>query len=387
LLAYRLIEMRAGWLLALHLAACSAAPDGDGHSFLDSGPEKGADAGSCVRLDGGVSSGGWTLEAVDRDGLRGWNPSLALAPDREIEISYRDWSDNSLWLARRTATGWERQPVPDASATGATSIAVGRDGVVHILYASPQGVAHAFQVGAEWQIEPVGPDAMFVAAVSLAVAADGTLHASWSSSAGARYATRSPEPGWVAETVDGEARADLALALDPGDRVHIAYRCDGCGGVRHAVRDHGAWLGETVQGGATAGPSMAIGSDDEIHILFIADGELMDAIRAGTTWTTETIDPQPGADSSSVAVDRDGIVHVSYFHSGDLRYAERAGGVWSPELVDGEGPNAGYFSSLALDDRDRVHIAYFHEGALHDTDLRHAGRADEGCRARRSDRP
>ncbi|MFA4985596.1 MAG: CFI-box-CTERM domain-containing protein [Candidatus Brocadiia bacterium] len=106
------------------------------------------------------TAGGWVLSVVDADGDQGFYPSVALAPDGTPMIAYQDATDSNklhLKFATRVDNQWYSVLVDPADGSGFnTSIAVDRNGVIHIGHHDFTTLRYARFNGASWDFSALG---------------------------------------------------------------------------------------------------------------------------------------------------------------------------------------------------------------------------------------
>jgi hypothetical protein len=114
--------------------------------------------------------------------------------------------------------------------------------------------------------------------------------------------------------------------------------------------------------------SLAIDSMSNPHLCYYdaLNNILNYAVKAGSSWTIETVDANIGDvdsavwGSASLALDGNDIPHISYIDFTPppvLKYADKLSGGWVPQVVD----DTEYIdkqSSIAVDSHDSVHICY-----------------------------
>ncbi len=191
---------------------------------------------------------------------------LVAGPDGALAVGYHnhDWEDAAV--AVLGADGWRVERVNDEGHDGwDTALAFAADGGLHLMgvdpsqFGSPNGVEYARLSGGAWSVEPVGSGPQpYEWGTDIAVASDGTLHAVYfdASTRDLAYATNDGG-GWSVERIyeTGDAGRFAVLALDGGDRPHVAFvqsdstlREEGrnTGNVVYGAFDGSAWTFEQV---------------------------------------------------------------------------------------------------------------------------------------------
>lgn len=331
----------------------------------------------------------WELITVDSDGDVGAGCSLALDAADRVHISYYDYDSTRGALRYATWDGvaghsWERQVVDDADDVGGyTSIALDRAGRPAISYrdftngdlklargaaAAPSGDAYT---PAAWQIETV--DAAGDVGTYTSLALDNLDRPQIAyldvDNSAIRHAAREGE-AWRVGEVDRAGRVGeyTALAFDAIGQPHISYYDSGREQLKHATRLAGRWAAEVVDVGPGVGlyTSLAVDATGATHISY-QDGRELDlkyARWSGTGWEIATVDAagDVGA-STSIAVDQAGRPHISYFDETNraVKYATRGAAGWTIEVVETIGPLT--YTALALDAAGAPHIAYYASAA------------------------
>ena len=311
---------RLPWLVLLCLVACFSSP---------------------------VSLSAWTTTTVDDSGGAGLSVSLALDASDALHISYNDESTREVKYATNGSGEWVISPIaqndsPNHYSGGSTAIAVGGAGEAHVVYSRRTALypyyrlEYTTNISGDWvatvvdSFGLVGPPWYVLSDVSMALDRSGVVHVVYIVShytgfpqlefvnANLRYATNASGE-WVHSVVcyDVGPNANVALALDPYDQVHVSYR-----------------------NGATR------------NLMYLND------LSSSCSSTTVDSGTNVGA-YASIAADAWGHVHISYYDvmNLDLKYATNASGSWVASTLDSEGW-VGSFTSLALYGWGPVSIAY-----------------------------
>jgi hypothetical protein len=210
-------------------------------------------------------SGTWRTERV----LLGYAqpPSIAIGPDGQPVVAYHG-AGRMLWLATRTADGWQRRTIGGQTAADlpfdGQGLAVHGDRIyvtfVRWVDEAPDALrlvevadgaivrkSTVVAVGENWdpRFPTVAVDAIGQPHVGFVDLCDGLAHA-----------VRTPA-GWQVENVPGRAGLDAAPSLSVTDGRHVALvthtgsttRCSGgnSGGVVFRTNEGGDWAGSTLE--------------------------------------------------------------------------------------------------------------------------------------------
>jgi len=319
--------------------------------------------------------------------------------------------------AAADSPNWHLRSLDDVDAGyyvyhGYTSIALDREGKVHISYRGPDRVLKYIsnQTGA-WVPETVssGQGVPVARESSLAIDSSGLPHISFSYSDGSaedlKYARKNADGTWEVTTVftTNSGGMENSIALDAEDKAHISHWQWNGSDLLYSTNSSGDWTTATLDdafwnrtaiavdgqgephlvyhnprglihrhGGTTevidngGEPALAIDARDHLHVSYTAsNGDLKYATKATGSWKTGTIAPYANArHNQSIAVDPQNRVHVSYRDEnlGSLFYANNVAGFWSSELVEG-GPALGHSNSIAAGANGRVVISYRSQNA------------------------
>jgi hypothetical protein len=178
--------------------------------------------------------------------------------------------------------------------------------------------------------------------------------------------------GWAVEALvvnDGfEGVRGPVIAVDSQDRPHVAYIAETPAGVSiglvHGYRDDEVWSWETVDPSPTASGDLAIAVDDGggVHIAYVESSttDLRYAHGVGGTWNLETVDA-PGTVGyyASLDLQPSGDPAIAYYDydSYQIKYAWSSGGVWSTEVAVSDF-NVYGCASLKIAQDGTPHMAY-----------------------------
>lgn len=121
---------------------------------------------------------------------------------------------------------------------------------------------------------------------------------------------------WTETTVTENTRFDEpSLALDAGDRAHVAFIGYGDEpGIYYATDATGAWTSTRLTSATDDAPAIAVDAVGRPHIVFVrsgADPGIHYATVDGGDWTVTRLTSER-ADSPSIAVDPGGHVHIAF---------------------------------------------------------------------------
>jgi hypothetical protein len=294
-----------------------------------------------------------------------------------------DDSDPSTYPGAVDWHGWTITVIEE-DATG-PALAVGADGVVHVVYSTVDALRHATDAGG-WVGETI--DGSAAAGASSVVGGDGAVHVAYVElgveGSTLKYAVGRGD-GWALETVASPVEWVrwwvAAIALGSEGEVHVVYEGpddDGYDSVMHGVRGEAGWEIEAVArtGERASRPSMAMTSDGAVHIgaYDFEANDLLHLERAGEEWPSEIIDNEAWSGRHSMVSSAEGLV-VAY-EAGGLSLASWRDSVWSREEILGGGSEP----ALALDAAGEAHIAFVREDSVFKGSIvtvRYATRAGE----------
>jgi hypothetical protein len=283
---------------------------------------------------------------------------------------------------------------------GYPSLAIDGQGTAHIGYIDQLDVSnfyrlrHATRSGGLWTVETAdsadGNSGEAVTQTSLALDGQGAPSIGYvHQTAGTQqlsYASRSGGAWTVEQVVNVGSPLPVSLKMDGQGYPHIGFITSAIASgnypVRHATGTTGSWSFETVdstryshqQGlslvmDASGNPRMAY--QGRATTTFGAYGRLRYAVKAGGTWTRETVDSTASSDgwSSCLALDAEGEPRIAYSHSvgsngsGSLHYADAAVHLLAPS--GGESWLAGSTQTLRWAGIGPVAVEFSSDGGTH----------------------
>jgi len=258
----------------------------------------------------------------------------------------------------------------------AISVAVDAQGNPHIIYQDGQGgLKHATTLQGGWSLETVATSGAGVYN-SVAIDKNGNLHVAYGS---LTYATKSTGV-WVSETVlTVKNLSGLSIGVDSLAVPQIAWgQHTPTDEVMYARRTNGQWAGnfETVSSLDAFWVSLALDKSDTPSVSYLGwnggssalTGELDYATRVpGPFWSAELVDfinfpcclTNPFDDNmTALALSPLGAPRISYGSDAGVKFARKDSGVWTNQVIDGSANDAINFTSLAVDANDNAHMLY-----------------------------
>jgi hypothetical protein len=330
-------------------------------------------AGTLVYATNG--SGSWEKRELV-EGLGVSSASLAICVDsaEKMHVAYDDGL--KLWHLTGNGDEWSRTVVsahPVASTSVRSVLAADEAGQVHLVFGDVGGaLSYAVWNRTDWMVSEIAAEtgnAVATGYFSLAVGRDGRVHVLFSEGTIIKHVTKGDD-WWtlskVAVSATDEQRA--AFFLDDGDRAHIAYTGNG---LRYLSDQTGNWdniaVSDLVPWDERDNPVLGVETTGLVSVLY--QGQTLNfATISSAGWTVESI-ARATRGTSGVATDSSGRVHVVYH--GDIEkkdrwyiHAARTDGTWAHEPV-GEGhacmtPAA----AIAINPSNQPVIAFLNEEAF-----------------------
>ncbi len=277
-------------------SAWSDVEDAGGTAALGESPSLAVDKRGGVHLvSGGVAvayatraagAQAWTLSSISSDANAGSSTSIAITDDGVAHVVYYSAGDGKLMHAARNGGAWDLEEAGDAlgqrcdlTTTGNTLHVGSFDATNNVWYSTKAP-------GQEWASSKLktafSPMLISTAGVAIAAGRDGTLHLVYSdmypSDNDLRYLYRPAGGSWTTTTIviddannAGTTGATPDLAIDPFDRLHVAYRTTlASGTLRYATKDSGTttWsLSPQPPSAAGVAPAIAVDPGGNVHIL------------------------------------------------------------------------------------------------------------------------
>ena len=202
---------------------------------------------------------------------------------------------------------------------------------------------------------------------SVSVGPDGRIHVLYTSRQDRLHHAWGRPGAWQDETVDpGRAITyGCSGAVDSQGRIHVAYHPDnglGPSQLAYAVRDEAGWTITDLSAGGGLEPTLVIGPGDLPRILHSGQaGNTLCSTFSGVSWSTvDTGIPNSFFMGSSLVLDADGHAHAALGTNTQLYYATDASGNWQATPLGVGGASAG----IVLDPLGRPQIlAGFYSGS------------------------
>jgi hypothetical protein len=187
-----------------------------------------------------------------------------------------------------------------------------------------------FAPARNWNATTIEPGKVYETSPrSLALDSAGNPHAAFGSSQ-LHYAFRDAG-GWHVEVVDATpgVAADTSLALDAGNKAHIAYYDKVNNRLLYATNVSGSWVKQVVAPGGGSQCTIVVDSAGKAHIV---DSAGRYSTNLSGSWVTENITPAPAL-NALLAIDSQDRLIVCYFQGDGVWEARRAGGAWNSEKI------------------------------------------------------
>jgi len=341
------VEVIDGELEEGAFAALAEGPDGDlWIAYGDLGPDR--------LLVAHEENGGWAAEeigagAVDLGEWFGRSVAVAPGPDGSPCVAFFHQGTMDLRLACRAGPSDWIIEVVDGKATAGKDIAVAVDAFIHLVYLDflEGDLRYARGVQGAWDTRILDGDGYVGNDPSIALARDGAVHVAYYScgelggdgcSDGALRYGRLADGDFSFEVVDdaGDTGWYSSIAIEEDEdelRIHIAYQSHDEGLLRYAVGGSGAWTLETVDDRGAAGEfaSLVLAGDRALIAYRNKEtGALELAERTGPgAWAIETLDTGDAGAYASLLMS-DGCGLACAYHagpSGALKLAR-----WEPSV-------------------------------------------------------
>ncbi len=317
--------------------------------------------------------GSWTVEPLDFIYSSNF---FYVDPSGVVKLVYHLWDANQTAMIATNESGvWHSEPI-DLPVSNFNNLVFDAAGAIHLLYRDWPDIMYATNASGEWRtgvVDSVWNGGRYMA---LAVGTDGQVHIVYSDGGyidnrKLKYATGT-FGAWNVEIIEdlGSANAlgEIAVRVDAGNTVHIAYHDNAHDNLKYARGTAGSWTTETVDnspGNVGESPSLVLDQAGMVHISYWDAGNAAVKYAEGSqgSWTLQTIESGSTDDGTLLAVAADpvGRLHMIYKDSGrdELKYAEGVYGAWTVQTL---ASNYTYFwgdePRIALDSSDHAHVLY-----------------------------
>jgi hypothetical protein len=238
--------------------------------------------------------------------------SVAAALALVVATATPAWASSVEWPARFLAAS------PQSA-----SVAVDRNGAIHVAYVKPAGGIFETWYGTDamgswtWTLAATGSGSVPVVGVDLLGHVHIAQGCAYTSNRTGTWKTR------LLPCSGGSATIWFAgLAVDPIGEVHVAGR-DSSGNLIYSTNRRGFWTSQNL-GPVNGQASIAIDDDRRVHVA--AGSEYFTNVTG--QWTKVTI-PFASPAGGSAVVFRDGVVRFMGTTANGLEYAERDGSTWT----------------------------------------------------------
>lgn len=294
-------------------------------------------------------------------------------------ISYDDYSNRCLKVARRSKDGWVIEVVDRTGAPGSTSLAFDPAGIPSIAYTFQSSrrreLCLARHDGAGWKTSVIASDGTGAKGVALAISATGVPYVSYSDvEKGALRLAEFARGTWrISDAIDKGFCSGISLRFCPVGDPTISYEQNGI--LKIASRSQGVWGIQRVDWKVptdqhtprVANTSLEFDGEGRPHISFssrLPVAVLRLTQMRGDTWQTEIIDKQTmSGNPSALAQLSNGKLAIAYIEAADamnakLNYAVGGPGKWQISVVDRQ-VGANYQIGLVHDRDGSPMISYY----------------------------
>ena len=312
----------------------------------------------------------WSSEVVDSSSATGGAPSIAVASNGDVHMTYTDPSNQALNYVSNALGFWGMVSIDDSSTLG-TQASIALDGFarLHIGFydITSSSLKHATLSTETWEISTVAFVNTLDSAVSIAVDAGGRARLIYHENGELRLANNMTGD-WVWESVDtaGDVGSHADLVLDSIGRIHISYYDATQRHLKYAQGTTGDLTTQIIDAWGDVGryTSIALDPSGAAHVSYYdaLSQRLKYATNAPGFWIREFVAETDSAGASSaIAVDAEGIVHLSFVDgAGQLTHATRFGDFWLTQPIEVMG-TASETTAIGIGASGDVHVG-FHSG-------------------------
>lgn len=328
--------------------------------------------------------------------------SVAISPaDGRKYITYADSTANTLKIiSTPDGTSWLGPTTIGTSPLGHSSMAIGSDGNVHVVYlqqGSPNNVIYTSSSSSPpWTPTPLTTTTATDIYADIAIEDTSNkvhVHISFYdlSNTALKYVTNKTG-SWQTTVVDSGAAVDnpgyyTSIGVDGSGIVHISYYDQANANLKYAhpgtvvLTEPGCnsnWDCYTLDSTGDLGKysSLALDSSGNVYITYYdATNSMIKLItdESGTFLSSTVVSGLSGETTCPLVIESSGIMHMSYISAGKLYYASKACS-WSPSTVVDSGIGNGIYTSIAVykGPTDNFYKAYISYYDATDQDLKYA---------------
>jgi hypothetical protein len=313
------------------------------------------------------------LVAVDAAGNVGAFTSLAFNTNGVAYISYYDFGNDNLKLAKKTDSGWEISTLDTTDNTGLyTSLAIrASDNRVFISYIDASEAAVKTINSSDWSpktVAGVSPEGRYT---SVAIDKNGRPGVVYFRVENAQlvYSYNTSGNSWTHTTLDvaGDVGISSSLDITFSGHPYVGYGNITSQDLKYAYAFLNIWKKSNIlASGYYAGQSQSLKLDSsgrpQIAYYDASTGDLKLASWNGSVWELRTVDASANDVGRYVSLVLDGAnrPHISYYDAtaGDLKYAYWNGSAWSIKTVVSDG-DVGRYSSIDVNSVNRPFISFY----------------------------
>jgi hypothetical protein len=313
---------------------------------------------------GGRAEAEWTPDTILAENaiMRFGNNAHAIAVDPmgDVHVVYvRDLATNPRIVYQGLIDGAWQDPVSLALSSLNPIIAVGGDGVVHVVWIHIDDLIwqmeHRMRGPYGWTDATVVADACWPDVPGIAAGLT-KIHVTWENictfdSTRVLYRALGTE-GWEPEVGLGLRQEWSSVAEDSDGTVHVVSD-NLASDLYHTACVAGIWTEPAYVSHGTCA-SVAT-SGHTLHVAFMDNGVCYRSYN-GVSWSpTECLNP--GGYSPTLAAEPNGTVHIVYGAGSAAYYQKQDASGWTePFLLNLQGVSQGYPPSVAIDVGGRVHV-------------------------------
>jgi hypothetical protein len=312
----------------------------------------------------GVKCASWNVETIfpiaGHDTTRaGDSSSLAFDAAGKAHVAFS--TNLGLYYGTNSSGAWDFELIPSPRPVSATTIAVGAQGRVDIVYYEGENydVRQVTNATGAWVTTVVAEEGIIGEDLTLAQDSQGRLHIAYldGTRSALVYGVRNGEVWTLVDAVsDTPGRPVPSLLLDGASPLISFgnYRA----GLKLATRTNGVWADSIVDPGFDVGGWSSIAKDSvgALHISYskfmVDNSQLKYATNASGAWVAEVLDDQNNTGFGTTLMERGGVIHIAYISaspSGQLRYASHDASGWTTADIS---PASGYSVTAMRFDQD-----------------------------------